>query len=160
MESFFPFYIKSIKDYLLTASFNALPGLKAGAFDAGATVGLGAGAAEGSYSFSAGNAGMTTTTTTTTTSTQYGLGGAQTQYGASGAVMGVTQATEDNAVDVTYSTKAEGGVTTLGAMTTSTTVQPYTTTRVLKPIIINSVRPAIVSNTVLNPMVNNVEPTI
>ena len=73
---------------------------------------------------------------------------------------GVTQATGDNAVDVTYSTKADGGVSTLNAMTTSSTAQPFTTTRVLKPIINNTVRPAIVSNTVVNPMVNNLETTV
>jgi hypothetical protein len=86
--------------------------------------------------------------------------GGSAQYGTSGSIMGVTQATGDNAVDVTYSTRADGGVTTLNAMTTSSTAQPFTTTRVLKPIINNTVRPAIVSNTVVNPMVNNLEPTV
>ena len=77
---------------------------------------------------------MTTTTTTTTTS-QYGLGGAQ-YYSES--IMGVTHDARDNAIDVTYSTKfARGGVTTLNAMSTSTTI----TTRVLKPIINNTIRP-------------------
>ena len=53
--------------------------------------------------------------------------------------MGVTQDARDNAIDVTYS--AKGGVTTLNAMSTSTTTQSFTTTRVLKPIINNTVRP-------------------
>ena len=95
------------------------------------------------------------TTTTTTTTSQYGLGGAQYR---SGSIMGVTHDARGNAIDVTYSTKPDqGGVTTLNAMSTSTTAQPFTATRVLKPIINNTVRPAIVSNTVLNPMLNNNE---
>ena len=67
-----------------------------------------------------------------TTNSEYGLSG--TQY-RSESIMGVTQDARDNAIDVTYS--AKGGVTTLNAMSTSTT----TTTRVLKPIINNTVRP-------------------
>ena len=56
--------------------------------------------------------------------------------------MVVTHDANNNAIDVTYSTKPDrGGVTTLNAMSTSTTKQPFTTTRVLKPIIINIVRP-------------------
>ena len=104
---------------------------------------------------------MATTTTTTTTTTQYGMSSGA-QFGASGSVMGVTEAAHDEAVDVTYSTKpdAAGGVTTLNAMTTSTTAQPYTTTKVLKPIYNNTVKPAIVSNTVLNPMINNFQPEV
>ena len=104
---------------------------------------------------------MATTTTTTTTTTQYGMSSGA-QFGASGSVMGVTEAAHDEAVDVTYSTKpdAAGGVTTLNAMTTSTTAQPYTTTKVLKPIINQTVKPAIFSNTVLAPTFNNVEPTV
>jgi len=125
---------------------------------AGATVDLGTVQGEGAYSFSAGNAGMQTTTTTTTTTSQYGMGGAEF---SSGAVMGVTEATHDGAVDVTYSTKpGEATTTTLNTLTTSTTVQPYTTTKVLKPIYNNTVRPAIVSNTVLNPMLNNFQPEV
>ena len=73
-----------------------------------------------------------------------------------GSVMGVTDATYDNAVDVTYSTKPDNTVTNLNAITTSTTAQPLQTTRILKPIINNTVRPPIVSNTVVNPMVNNI----
>ena len=70
------------------------------------------------------------TTTTTTTISQYCL------------IMGVTQDAGDNAVDVTYSTKPDqGGVTTLDAITASTTAQPFITVRVLKPIINNTVRP-------------------
>ena len=66
---------------------------------------------------------MTTITTTiTTTNPQYGLDGAK--Y-LSGSIMGLTQDDGDNAVDVTYSTKSvQGGVTTLNAMSTSTTTQP------------------------------------
>ena len=65
-------------------------------------------------------------TTTTTTISQYCL------------IMGVTHDARDNAINITYSTKPDrGGVTTLNAMSTSTT----TTTRVLKPIINNTVRP-------------------
>jgi len=125
---------------------------------AGATVDLGTVQGEGAYSFSAGNTGMQTTTTTTTTTSQYGMGGAEF---SSGAVMGVTEATHDGAVDVTYSTKpGEATTTTLNTLTTSTTVQPYTTTKVLKPIYNNTVRPAIVSNTVLNPMLNNFQPEV
>ena len=73
-----------------------------------------------------------------TTTSQYGLGGAQYR---SGTIIGVTQDARDNAIDVIYSTKPDrGGVTTLNAMTTSTTAQPFTITRVLKPIINNTVR--------------------
>ena len=83
---------------------------------------------------------MTTTTTTiTTTNPQYGLDGAKYH---SGSIMGLTQDDGDNTIDVTYSIKPDqGGVTTLNAMSTSTTTQPFTTTRVLKPIINNTVRP-------------------
>ena len=69
-----------------------------------------------------------------TTTSQYSLGGAQYR---SGSIIGITQDARDNAIDVTYSTKPDQGVTTLNAMSTSTT----NTTRVLKPIIINTVRP-------------------
>ena len=72
-----------------------------------------------------------------TTTSQYGLGGAQYR---SGSIIGVTQDARDNAIDVTYSTKPDRGVT-LNAMSTSTTTQPFTTTRVLKPIINNTLRP-------------------
>jgi hypothetical protein len=76
---------------------------------------------------------------TTTTTSQYGLGGAQYR---SGSFMGVTHEARDNAIDVIYSTKPDrGGVTTINAMSTSTTAQPFNTTRVLKPIINNTVRP-------------------
>ena len=52
--------------------------------------------------------------------------------------MGVTHDARDNVIDVTYSTKPDrGGVITLNAMSTSTTI----TTRVLKPIINNTIRP-------------------
>ena len=67
---------------------------------------------------------MTTTTTTTTTNTtsQYGLGDAK--YHSGSSIMGVTHDARDNAIDVTYSTKPDwGGVTTLNAMSTSTTTQ-------------------------------------
>ena len=57
------------------------------------------GSAENTYGFS-GNAGMTTTTTTTTSHND--LGGAQ--Y-SSWSIMGDTQDTRDNTIDVTYSTK-------------------------------------------------------
>ena len=68
-----------------------------------------------------------------TTTSQYGLGGAQ--Y-CSESIMGVTHDARDNAIDVTYFTKPDwGGVTTLNAMSTSTTTQPFTTTRVLLLII-------------------------
>ena len=54
----------------------------------------------------------TTTTTTTTTSTEYGMGvGAGAEF-SSGSVMGVTEATHDEAVDVTYSTKPDTQVNT------------------------------------------------
>ena len=91
------------------------------------------------YGFS-GNAGITISITTTmTTTSQYSLGGAQYR---SGSFMVVNQDARDNAIDVTYSTKPDqGGVTTLNAMSTSTTAQPFTTTRVLKPIINNTIRP-------------------
>ena len=59
-----------------------------------------------------------------TTTSQYSLGGAQYR---SGSIMCVTQ--------------DDGDITTLNAMSTSTTTQPFTTTRVLKPIINNKVRP-------------------
>ena len=69
------------------------------------------------------------TTTTTTTTSQYGL------------IMGVTHDARDNAIDITYSTKTDlGGITTLNAMSNSTTTQHFTITRFLKPIINNTVR--------------------
>ena len=100
---------------------------------------------------------MATTTTTTTTTSQYNLGAVQTGENRS-SVMGVTDATYDNAVDVTYSTKPDNAintVTNLNTITNTTTQPVQTTTRILKPIINNTVRPPIVSNTVVNPMVNN-----
>ena len=75
----------------------------------------------------------------TTTTSQYGLGGAQYR---SGSIMGLTQDDGNNTNDVIYSIKPDqGGVTTLNAMSTSTTAQPFTIIRVLKPIINNAVRP-------------------
>ena len=66
-------------------------------------------------------------TTTTTTISQYDL------------IMGVTHDARDNAIDVTYFTKPYwGGVTTLNAMSTSTTTQLL---EFLKLIINNTVRP-------------------
>ena len=68
-----------------------------------------------------------TTTTTTTTTTQYGLGQTQGQIvqgDGNGLVMGVGGGIEDNAVDVTYSTKTGnelGAAAALGKTTTTTT---------------------------------------
>ena len=61
------------------------------------------------------------TTTTTNTTSQYDLGSAQ--Y-CSGSIMDVTHNARDNAIDVTNFTKPDwGGVTTLNAMSTSTTTE-------------------------------------
>ena len=76
------------------------------------------------------------TTTTTNTTSQYDLGSAQ--Y-CSWSIMDVTHDARDNAIDVTYFTKPYwGGVTTLNAMSTSTTTQLL---EFLKLIINNTVRP-------------------
>ena len=60
------------------------------------------GSAEDAFGFS-GNTGMIITTTTTTTITSHnGLGGAKYR---SWSIMGDTQDTRDNTIEVTYSTK-------------------------------------------------------
>ena len=60
--------------------------------------------------------------------------------------MGVTEATGDAAVDVTYSTKPNQASVSFGQVQTSTTtLQPqFTTSRVLPPIVNSTVRPVIV----------------
>ena len=85
------------------------------------------------YSSNTGNnlgaAAAKTTTTTTTTTTQYGLGQAQggiIEGDGAGLVMGVGGGIEDNAVDVTYSTKTDQGIGLGGAKTTTTTTTTKT----------------------------------
>ena len=136
-------------------SFTSTTG--AGALTSTTGAELGAVGAESSYSYQAGTTGMATTTITITTTSQYNLGAVQTGENRS-SVMGVTDATYDKAVDVTYSTKLDNvinTITNLNTITNITTRPVKITTRILKHIINNNVRLPIVSNTVVNPMVNN-----
>ena len=103
---------------------------EAGTSQGGLVMGVGGGiednAVDVTYSTKTGEQGAgafgTTQTTTTTTTTQYGFG----QGDGNGLIMGVGGGVEDNAVDVTYSTKTgEQGAGTFGTTQTTITSTQY-----------------------------------